>query len=473
MAPFNSTKNVKRKIGDIGRNQARNGDMKWSDEEIDNIFQQAEKNASFDYKDDFWTEMEAMLPDKGRRFPLTWFYTSLFFGVLTAIWVLYPSHLEYSESLTSMTMQSEQGLDDKEGKTPANFEGVQDRIQEDESTQTAPGGEDLNYSSENVVLTTVDTQKQDLISSSSPNPGFTNGKLDVVSSNAVTDSKIDLSKKEISATIIASGESSSSVAALNSVEQKATNLVVRNSVTRTDKVQTEADVSDVVQSLSFLGLTVPIIESDLAPFKDYYKPSSTWRLYIDLIGSLGQSPIADLSQGSTHTLGGGFGGGLTYIKGAWRISGGLNFILESYQNLYIRQRSKIYGFGLNVYEHELYYKSFVYLEVPMTVGYTVKKHLFQVGIVPALLDGTSMKYTHLTNGEVDESTLVFGERKGLNSFGLKPTVGYGYTLNNNWILGANVQFQLFSPLQQDVFDGEETSYPLNGQVFIRKTFSFK
>ncbi len=220
-------------------------------------------------------------------------------------------------------------------------------------------------------------------------------------------------------------------------------------------------------------ISSPSYNKELATFAPLYRETSKWIAFVDVIGLAGESAVKDLSLGSNRTLGGGVGTGVTFMKGPWRFSGGLNFMAQAYDNLYIRERSKIYGFGLNTFENELNYRTLIYLEMPFYAGFVIKKQTIQVGIVPAFLDGTIMNYKYKTDDAIDQKTNVFGERKGLNSFGVKPTVGYMYQLNRSWFLGANVQIQMLSPLKQNTFDGEATKLPFNGQVYIRKSISLK
>ena len=62
--------------------------MSWTDEEIDKLAREGAANSSVEYKNEYWTEFEAMLPASGKR-DILWFFTAfLFVGLLGTSFVL-------------------------------------------------------------------------------------------------------------------------------------------------------------------------------------------------------------------------------------------------------------------------------------------------------------------------------------------------------------------------------------------------
>ena len=73
------------------------------------------------------------------------------------------------------------------------------------------------------------------------------------------------------------------------------------------------------------------------------------------------------------------------------------------------------------------------------------------------------------NELLQEQNNYLGQRIGLKSFSLKPTLGYQLAVNKTWHVGIHVQTQLFGQLDMNQFAGEERKFPLVGQLTIRKT----
>ena len=76
--------------------------MSWTDEEIDQLYKNSAERVSFEYKNEYWKEMEAMLPEqKGKDF--LWFLTSfLFLGIVASGVLLNSTELnEVNESLAN------------------------------------------------------------------------------------------------------------------------------------------------------------------------------------------------------------------------------------------------------------------------------------------------------------------------------------------------------------------------------------
>ena len=62
--------------------------MSWTDEEIDKLANESAANSSIEYKNEYWTEFEAMLPVTGKK-DFLWFFTAfLFVGLLGTSFVI-------------------------------------------------------------------------------------------------------------------------------------------------------------------------------------------------------------------------------------------------------------------------------------------------------------------------------------------------------------------------------------------------
>ena len=48
--------------------------MSWTDDEIDKLYQTGAAGSQFEYKAEYWREMEAMLPIQKKRGDALWFF---------------------------------------------------------------------------------------------------------------------------------------------------------------------------------------------------------------------------------------------------------------------------------------------------------------------------------------------------------------------------------------------------------------
>ena len=81
MAFINCEKDVKRKIRSIGKSESENGDMSWTDEEIDKLFNESANAQSFKYDDAYFSEIEAALPINKKGKDFLWMGTAMLFIV--------------------------------------------------------------------------------------------------------------------------------------------------------------------------------------------------------------------------------------------------------------------------------------------------------------------------------------------------------------------------------------------------------
>ena len=91
MAPFNSAKSVERETRKNGSTNATNGNMSWTDDELDQLFSDAASNATVEYNDAYWKDIEGMLPVRKKRKGLLWWMGGagalVFFGTLLLVQV--------------------------------------------------------------------------------------------------------------------------------------------------------------------------------------------------------------------------------------------------------------------------------------------------------------------------------------------------------------------------------------------------
>jgi hypothetical protein len=62
---------------------------------------------------------------------------------------------------------------------------------------------------------------------------------------------------------------------------------------------------------------------------------------------------------------------------------------------------------------------------------------------------------------------------GLKRFGLKPMIGYSWSVMPGMELGVNVGIQVMPQINEDFINGINNKLPIDGQVYFRKTIDFR
>ena len=119
--------------------------------------------------------------------------------------------------------------------------------------------------------------------------------------------------------------------------------------------------------------------------------------------------------------------------------------------------------------------------MPISLGYNFGRHNLNLGVRPSLIIGAQTQFqafedeqllrTSQINGLIEEE--INGENvRALMRFGVKPTLGYSYRINN-WTIGANVGVQLMQSVNEDLIDGFNNQFPVDGQIYLRRTIRLR
>ncbi|GEM_PF-5447045 len=392
--------------------------MNWEDENIDKLFQEASANSSFEFKEEYWTEMEALLPKKKkRRIPYIWIFSAVAGCIFTTFILFSPenskenkienSSISKDNTANNVVLNNQTGLETKTKSTKPSYSTL---------------------------------QKEGVIKRKSINKTLMNNFLK-------EDTKL-----------IDFNNSSSNINNFFSDESKTIDI---------------AESVNNVNNLVSLPFPSNFIDFKIIPGELFISRTKKWSMYFDLSTSMGQSMIRSNENGSSFSKGFGIGTGISYTSNKWSISTGISSEILFFDNLIIKERAKVYGFGVKNYENKIAYNQIYSFETPLMIGFKQKNHLIQFGVVPTLLIGSKMSFESKVDNQLHSSSIIYGYSKGLVNFGLKPTIGYIYKITPTLQIGANVQLQLFSQIESNVFEGIVNNTPLNGQFFIRKSIFIK
>lgn len=407
--------------------------MSWKDKEIDKLFQDNSASNSFEYKNEYWEEFEASLPvnsPKGGDF--LWLTTAvLFLGIVTTMSVMNQNGANTSFDGTILFAAT----------NPATLDSVS---YEEQALQSSLQGD-------------VD--------------GRTNNEINDARSNGVANPSSNGLQPNLSAAIIpvASGERMSVEPLANNPNLKEVDPVSANA--NSNSIIPNSSNGTMGNAINKLALRALIFEDDrsillpvltMAPIQ---KRAATL-FYLELNGGFSESIVSPSDQYS-NSLGAGFG--VEIQKANFNFTGGINAIISNHNDIQLNRNTVIYSYGSEAVSTYLNYRQIYSLEANLSVGYSIGKHLVTIGIRPSYVVGSKVQDRRVVENELIYDIQGYGYMDGLKRVGLKPQIGYAYKFAHGLTLGANIGIQTRRALNEDFINGENNAFPIDGQVYLRKT----
>ncbi len=428
--------------------------MSWSDKEIDNLFKENADIKSFEYKDEYWKEMEAMLPSKkGKDF--LWMFTSIaFIGLLLMSEVIgengINSKSQVNDSLIAESY-SQQSLNENKSEV-IDDEVVSEQMEEMSANNESNDSSNLDNSS---------VEKPEKAISNAINGSATSIDLDEKTANTTSAVSIITSNKRennisVNSDLISVVDDSGGGTIKNNQSTNNHNFNIQEVLSLKPLINIEGSVS------------LREIQSSEAPIASPIKPIQA-KVYIAALGSLSQSMITPSDKASSSF---GLGAGVQFRKGGFLFNLGLNGTIGIHNDILLSRESKVYGFGSTFYKYELKYNNIYSLEGDLAVGFQLRKSIFSVGVRPSYVVGTKVGMRTEENGTSFNQESYYGYLDGINRFGIKPMIGYTYKFGSSLSLGLNLGMQLMSLVKDDFVNGVSNKFPIDGQLILKKTLNF-
>jgi hypothetical protein len=451
MAPFNSTKSVERETRKNGSTNATNGYMSWTDEELDQLFSDAASNATVEYNDAYWKDIEGMLPVRKKRKGLLWWMGGagalVFFGTLLLVQVPFT---------TTSTVTKEPVGELANGSTTDMY------INSSASYQVKK-----SVNSTELYTSLIDTK----LNSSDKQSAIQNTTRNKVAKGTVNPEQAIQQKVKSNESTVESLELVNNSIHFFESQDLFNPAVVDESnsnVIQQEKLETEA-----IPTLATIEINPLHHSSELIPTFYKLNARSPHVLFVEAGLGIGQSPIATSENGSAMAKNYGLHFGYSFQKSNFRYSAGLGISLQQFDNVYIKERSLVYGFGSNSVDNHYRFSSLMRLEVPLAISYQFKRHALSAGASFSFPVIAGLSFTKYVDGNMGVEEKGYTSTEFFKPFGAELQLGYAYQLGSNWELGAKVQMQLINPIASDRILGKTTTLPLSGQVAIRKTIGFK
>lgn len=402
-----------------------------SDEELDQLFRDAHASEGQEslFVPEFWSEMEAMLPaEKKSKRGFYWIplaATAVLFGVV----LFYPpSQVEIDRLDQNQTSNSNSTL-----KQPGNENSSLTLNTQTHTQQNAPSVIAENTTVQTTHASEIKTNKKTV----KTNVKKGRRQIDTDDRNEyVTQVPVDL---------------------VDETPKEGTDGDV------TPKVNLEStDESDFTRLEPRQDHVIHDGISDLP--KKVSNESNQW--YLELGPTIGQSPYLSPNQKRNIVGGAVLGGGYTKRIDNAFVSFGLQARMEGFGGLDYRETNFTPNIVRTVSVKQLYS-----IDIPLKFGYTFRKSEISFGVTPGIQLFVHGKEQIMQNQVVQREDSYTGKVEHSNSLSMEFGFQYYYNLSPKYSIGAKVNADILRPFHTDYYLGKSTSFPVNGQIVIRRTFS--
>jgi hypothetical protein len=399
--------------------------QKISDQELDHIFVDAFQSIESEipeFNASFWNEMEAVLPQKQkRRIAAFWWYSAaaLLFLVGGTFWY-YMANIKEDKLLPIAQLKSE------------NNQVVESTISnENQATNN----------SEHLTKKNASSIEQDIPSNQK--------KIQVKSINTFYPNP----KSPISKRVSDPNSATSDLTELHELDQ-------------TLSVQVEGD------EVPAIGVKYPEqLPLTLVPFAKDVRKEGNW--YAQLSVGMGNSYQTAVSNRSTLVYGVGIGVGLHKRIGTMELQFGVQMRSEFIDNLKWKQSTfENDNTGNTYFRTELNQINQLYsIDFPMGIGgYLGDKNILMAQITPGIQLFGSGEQTIYMNDMLTEQRNQVSSVKHSKTMTMEIGLSYYRKLSNSFQVGGGVNTDIIRPFNSTYYDGNQTSFPVNFQLGIRKLF---
>jgi|GEM_PF-4535624 len=393
-----------------------------SDEELDQLFRDAHASEGQEslFVPEFWSEMEAMLPaaEKSKRgfywIPLV--ATAILFGLL----LFYPSNSTQIDPFQKHVVANND-LNEGQKEPKADF-------------TVAPSQKNPNsVKQENQAI-----QNTDNATTNNPKikTNFKKGKKQVYTYDP--DQLADFRTQYLP------------VEPVDETPNEGTNIVESNDETDFTRLEPRQD------HITHDGI------ADLP--KRVSDESNQW--YLELGPTIGQSPYLSSNQKRNVVGGAVLGGGYTKRIDNAFVSFGLQARMEGFGGLNYRETNFSPNIVRTVSVKQLYS-----IDIPLKFGYAFRKSEIAFSVTPGIQLFIHGKEQIMQNQVVQREDSYTGKVEHSNSLTMEFGLQYYYNLSPKYSIGAKVNADVLRPFHTDYYLGKLSSFPVNGQIVIRRTFS--
>lgn len=407
--------------------------MSWTDEEIDKLFGDASAQQTFEYRPEYWKDIEKQLPVNKKRKPVFWWMTGgVFLLGIIGIGIV------QSTSLNS-TVESD----------------------EVEVTST-------HVITEKKIAQTVTQSKDEILGNATIDNGNVNSTLK------------DQTVPQYDSHFATSGNSEIKIPesnfadiepVLNEKLNKTNTEITEESITQTVSTELIKDDAAKTGTLAIRELNFPQQSADLVSGK-LHSVDKKRSYYLELNGGLGQTWMKDEDANGSVNASLGLAGGMNFPINKFILSAGLGFQFTKLESMKINERAMVYSFGSSILENNYKINSVYSLNLPVYLTFNSGRHSVSAGAIASvnLFDG--LQRSQSINGTQTQYSKGYSNLQLINRFGFQPSLSYGYFVNENLQIGVKCNVQLLQPVQSERFTGSAVKLPFDGQFYLKRTLNF-
>ena len=403
--------------------------MSWTDDELDTVFREAGEHQVFEYKSNYFNDIETQLPvHKGRKSAWYWWTANVFIVGFIAVMVTRNwSPTISSEKTSSQNIQGEtlplsavNGAKNTEG--PSNFaKNAQRHLSVNNTSNKNSYKREYSMRSNKKKAGSIDLMIVE--------PPI----AEHISDNRVKQKTADITRKTFQSDV-------------------ASNEIGR------------LPFQDIANSFNSVGEEINVRSLQARFIKNSFYVG--FNSGVEQAWSKGDNVQSALNSKVSIEV------GYTVPLRKVRFSAGLAFEATKLNNLRILERTKMYGFGSSILENSYQFASIYSVLIPVEWSKAIGRHTIGLGLIGEVNLFTHASHETSVDGikTIDASGLTNVDL--INRFGLSPRISYSLALSEKLQIGLSLQTQLFQPITSSRFIGVPTKMPLSGQLFLKRSLKF-
>jgi len=435
--------------------------MNLNDENIDKIFRDAASNSqSPDFKEDYWSEMQAILAQENNTkktgvFDIAWI--ALAITALTAMLaILFLNPI--SERNIDLALSSEENEIIQSNENTESDVQTEEKLIEDKEFNLTVENNDLNIDNNKVFRDNEKVAEQK--STKTPVKNRTDFESKSVFSKEAEDDQADAVQSNKIESSISRGMINE-----NEEEDSKINEASYQNLNRDVTHGEEQDSPSIIAGLSPKLVQLANLdkaEQELAVFNQRrVRPEHGFSLDFGL--SFAEPYQGNTSSSNRFSLGAMYN--LDYNNIILRT--GMGITVERSSNLSVREESMVYSYTATKYENVLDYKMFTELYIPLEIGYRFNNTTFGAGAQLNVLLGTRMSHIEKINDEVINDRILNNRTEGLNSITGGAYLWIQQHLNTRLMAGVRIGRNIGSRIEDSNYLHDVSRpTPIFGQIYV-------
>lgn len=442
--------------------------MGWTDEEIDEIAREASHHATPEFKQEYWSEMEALLnaEKSSKKGGFWWFFgaSSLVLALGVSIYFFTTSKAGVVKSDAEQMLSGKLEFETKTTQEEKNTNNIENNeiVSEEKQKTSAPTLQNFSINPQ-LTKTSVEVDGNQLIEE------VNQGRLKLADNNKGLQNNDELNTVLIH--FVDSGEQKNNLQQQNTREQS-TDLDLKNNQQSNRDSVTMTNESNYSETLSVADKSQNV---EIQTFSEDVLLKRKYGFYIGLNAGAGASYLQN-SKDLLIQWGGKIGYDYTFFD-KLRLGVGLGFRQQIMKDLVLERNRTYYSLGLINVSQSIQYDRLHFVDLNIHAHYLFRKLAIGIQLTPSYLIGARANLTQIENelGKMESNGLtmeetLFVKTNNLNSFGFDAAISLQYQFKYKMLLDLSISSRLNQLLMNNGFVGNGNAFPLRLELGIIKRF---